>query len=294
MWHHDMSPTGPRNTNSPPASAISRRRSIVGFRALRIAPMLSALTFRPQPRRAEKTTRRVGAPAKNSAAVPVIDIFSRSYKLKLIAAVTQSASRRDILALSSRKLPFALVVVGLASAACAQNPFDAHKQFSATMVMTGSSMGSHAPQGDMKVYRLGDQMRTNIGSMAYSITDLSQHTMYMVMGQGMCMQMTPKGQQNPFAEQGSVERTPVGTDVVDGHTCKVENVIVTPQNGMPTKMKVWEATDLQGFPVKVEVESSKGPVTVMYKDVSFDAPAASLFTHPDNCRQMPTMPGGPQ
>lgn len=194
-----------------------------------------------------------------------------------------------------RSYAFGFAFTLLAIAGFAQNPFDAHKQFSATIVVSGSAMGTHAPQGDMKVYRLGDKMRTNIGNMGYSITDLSQHTMFMVMGQGMCMQMPPKGQQNPFAEgQGSVERTPAGTDVVDGHTCKVENVTVTPQNGTPVKMKIWEAEDLQGFPVKVETQTSRGPVTVLYKDVSLDAPAASLFTHPDNCRQMPSMPGGAQ
>jgi hypothetical protein len=177
---------------------------------------------------------------------------------------------------------------------CAQNPFEAHKQFSATVVVTGSPMAGHNPQGDMKVYRLGDKMRTDLGSMGYSVTDLSQHTMYMVMAQGMCMQMPLHGQQNPFAEQGTVERTPAGSDTVDGRSCKVENVTVIPQNGTPVKMKVWEADDLHGFPIKVETQTSRGLVTVMYKNVSFDTPAASLFTHPDNCRQMPSMPGGPQ
>lgn len=189
-------------------------------------------------------------------------------------------------------LGFIFVCTGII--AFAQNPFETHKQFSATMVLTGAAIGPHAPQGDMKIYRLGDKMRTNIGSMGYSIIDMTQHTMYMVMGQGMCMQMTPKEQQNPFAAQGSVERTPAGTDTVDGHTCKVENVTVTSQSGTPTKMKVWLAEDLQEFPVKVEIQSSRGPVTVHYKDISFDAPAASLFAHPDDCREMPSMPGAPQ
>lgn len=193
-----------------------------------------------------------------------------------------------------RKLAIGFALVSLTVAAYAQNPFDAHKQFSATMVMSGASMGTHAPQGDMKIYRLNDKMRTNIGSMGYSIIDMTQHTMYMVMGQGMCMQMTPKEQQNPFAQQGSFERTPAGTEVVDGHSCKVENVTVTSRNGTQTKMKVWEADDLQGFPVKVEVQTSKGPMTAIYKDISFDAPPASLFAHPDDCREMPSMPGAPQ
>jgi len=77
---------------------------------------------------------------------------------------------------------------------------------------------------------------------------------------------------------------------VDGHPCKVENLTVTQQNGQPTKMKVWEAQDLKGFPIKIESQTSRGPVTIEYKDISFSEPEASLFTHPDNCRQMPTMP----
>jgi hypothetical protein len=31
-------------------------------------------------------------------------------------------------------------------------------------------------------------------------------------------------------------------------------------------------------------------MTIEYKNISFSEPDASLFTHPDNCPQMPTMP----
>jgi hypothetical protein len=55
-------------------------------------------------------------------------------------------------------------------------------------------------------------------------------------------------------------------------------------------MKVWEAQDLKGFPIKIEMQTSRGPMTVEYKDVSFSDSDASLFVH-DNCRQMPTTPG---
>ena len=58
-------------------------------------------------------------------------------------------------------------------------------------------------------------------------------------------------------------------------------------------MKVWEAQDLKNFPIKIEMQTSRGPVTMEYKDVSFSDPDASLFSHPDNCRQMPAMPGAP-
>ena len=198
---------------------------------------------------------------------------------------------------NGRSLAWVAIVLCLALTAQAQqNPFEGNKQFSATVVTSGMPTRGPAGQGEMKIYRSGDKMRTNMpGGAGYMIMDLSQHISYMVMSAGMCMQMPSSGQQpNPFsqAQGATVERSPAGTDTVDGHACKVENLTVTPQNGQPTKMKVWEADDLKGFPVKVEMQSSRGPITVQYKDVSLSEPDPSLFTHPDNCRQMPAMPGG--
>jgi hypothetical protein len=185
-----------------------------------------------------------------------------------------------------------LILSCLAIAAQAQNPFDTFKQFSATIVISPMPAGREG--GGMKVYRSGDKMRTSMpGGAGYVIMDLDQRTSYMVMNANMCMQTsTPQAQQNPFsqARNATVERSPAGTDTVDGHPCKVENVTVTPQNGQPSKMKLWEAQDLKGFPIKIEMQSSRGPMTIEYKDISFSEPEASLFAHPDNCRQMPTMP----
>jgi hypothetical protein len=196
---------------------------------------------------------------------------------------------------NGRKIEFGFGVLFLAIAAQAQNPFDTFKQFSATVVMSGMPARGHEGQGDMKIYRSVDKMRMSMpGGAGYIITDLTQHTSYMVMGNGMCMQVSPQGQQNPFAQaqNATVERSPAGTDTVDGHSCKVENLTVTPQNGQPTKMKVWEAEDLKSFPIKIETQTSRGPVTIEYKDVSFSEPQAPLFTHPENCRQMPMIPSG--
>jgi hypothetical protein len=190
----------------------------------------------------------------------------------------------------------AVSMLALAISAQAQNPFETQKQFSATVVVSGMPAGGPMAQGDMKIYRSGDKMRTTMGAMGYMVMDLTQHTNYMVMSTGMCMQMNTTRQQNPFAQASgaTIDRSPAGTDTVDGHSCKVENLTVTPQSGKPAKMKVWEADDLKGFPVKVEVQTERGAVTILYKDISFDAPAASLFTHPDNCQQMSGMPGAHQ
>jgi hypothetical protein len=182
-----------------------------------------------------------------------------------------------------------VVILCLSLTAMAQNPFESAKQFSATLVMSGAPAQTHGAQGNMKIYKSGDKMRTDMpGGMGYIIMDLSQHINYMVMN-SMCMQMATQTQSNPFAQasDATIERSPAGTDTVDGHACKVENLTVTAHNGKPTKMKVWEAEDLKGFPIKVEMQTDKGPMTVEYKDISFDPPAASLFTHPENCRQVP-------
>jgi hypothetical protein len=199
-----------------------------------------------------------------------------------------------------RQFVYGSLILCLAATARADNPFDTYRQFSATLVMSAMpampSMPAHGSQGqgEMKIFRSGDKMRTNLPGGSYLITDLGQHTNYMVMG-SMCMQMSAAREQNPFAQARSatIERSPAGTETVDGHVCKVENLTVTPHDGQPSKMKVWEAQDLKNFPIKIEMQTSRGPVTMQYKDVSFSDPDASLFSHPDNCRQMPAMPGAP-
>jgi len=50
-------------------------------------------------------------------------------------------------------------------------------------------------------------------------------------------------------------------------------------------MKLWEAEDLQGFPVKVEVNvvSNGNKFTLNYSNVSLKAPDAALFKSPAKC-----------
>jgi hypothetical protein len=49
-------------------------------------------------------------------------------------------------------------------------------------------------------------------------------------------------------------------------------------------LKMWEATDLSGFPLKLEVQRTTGtPVTITYKEVKIERPDASLFHLPARC-----------
>ena len=91
-----------------------------------------------------------------------------------------------------------------------------------------------------------------------------------------------------------VERTPAGTDVVDGHKCKVEDVVVTRADGKVMKSKVWEADDFKGVPIKiiseVKPEVKTGPevepaikIGALYGDIKFEKVDPALLAPPDNC-----------
>jgi hypothetical protein len=100
---------------------------------------------------------------------------------------------------------------------------------------------------------------------------------------------------SPFEmlQGAKVERTPVGTDVVDGHKCKVEDVVVTRADGKIMKSKVWEADDFQGVPIKVVSEidppANAGPdampikIAALYGDIKFEKVDPALLTPPNNC-----------
>jgi hypothetical protein len=86
-----------------------------------------------------------------------------------------------------------------------------------------------------------------------------------------------------------VKRTPAGTDVVEGHTCKVENVVVTRADGKTVESKVWEADDLRGVPVKIESQTAHGKLTAVYRDIVLGTPDAALFAIPDKCTSIEKM-----
>ena len=196
-------------------------------------------------------------------------------------------------------VPSGLMIACMAMSARAENPFDSIKTFSATLVVSG--MSSKMPEGasGAKILSLRDQDQNHLAGRCRLHRD-RYHRTYYLYGDGRWYVHADDGARagipllRPRIPRSSAH--PQAPDTVDGHACKVENMTVTPHSGphagQPTKMKVWEAQDLHGFPIKVETQTTRGPMTIEYKDVSFAEPDASLFTHPDNCRQMPGMPAG--
>ena len=77
-----------------------------------------------------------------------------------------------------------------------------------------------------------------------------------------------------------METTELGKESVDGHDCVKNKVTVTDKEGAQHESTVWNATDLKNFPMKIQTTEQSQSVTMRFKNVTFDKPAASLFEIP--------------
>ena len=152
--------------------------------------------------------------------------------------------------------------------------------FSATQ-----EMGNMAPG---KVYRSGPNFRAEPLPGLVVIYLAASNRVYNLYSRGNCIEMPPeKSTIVPTPLQlmigTKVERTPGGTEVVDGHSCRVENVVVTTADGKTTHSKVWKAEDLKGAPVKIESQTEQGRVMATYRDIVLGTPDPELFKPPSKC-----------
>jgi hypothetical protein len=169
----------------------------------------------------------------------------------------------------------------------AQNPFSLITQFSATM------SGGPMKMEPVRVYRSGELFRADYEDH-YRITSLERRTSWIVMPKQCSKLSMPDGASYPFSaydDSFKLERTPIeGKETIDGHSCRLEQVILTPNDGRPIviKMKLWKAEDLDGFPIQVEVEPAAMPkFTIRYTNVSLQPPDPKLFERPPNCNAGP-------
>jgi hypothetical protein len=159
--------------------------------------------------------------------------------------------------------------------------------------MVGSIMEVGDGEVESHVYRSGNLMRMEgVEEHGYLITDLKTHDTYGVSA-GPCMHDThPFFRASPFAAVRPgyhVERVPVGTEMLDGHSVKIEDVTVTPPDaGKPLKMRFWLAEDLHGFPIKIDYARADGRHSIVrYKNVFVGPQDPTLFIHPKNCGGLP-------
>ena len=143
-----------------------------------------------------------------------------------------------------------------------------------------------------KVYRSGSSVRVERSDALSTLYQPSNGKVYNFTtypdNSHQCVVMKPQQARmlpSPLEllQGSSVKRTSVGTDVVEGHACKVESVVATTPDGKTVESKVWEADDLKGIPVKIESRIGDVTLTAVYRDISIGAPDQALFTIPEKC-----------
>ena len=77
-----------------------------------------------------------------------------------------------------------------------------------------------------------------------------------------------------------LEKTELGREEVDGHPCVKDKVILTTGDGQKHEVLVWLASDLKGFPVKVQLTDRGTIETTTFQEAQFIKPDAKLFEPP--------------
>jgi hypothetical protein len=159
--------------------------------------------------------------------------------------------------------------------------------FSATQVFP-----SRRVDMTMKVYRLGTNVRVErtaamsslyvpASSKVYNLTVYPDNSHQCVSMKPEQAKMIPSPLELIMGRL--VKRTPAGSEVVEGHPSKIEDVVVVEPDGTTVVSRVWEAEDLKGIPVKIESHLDQVTLRAIYRDIVIGAPDEALFRVPDRC-----------
>jgi len=170
-------------------------------------------------------------------------------------------------------------------------PLDSFTEFSAVMVGSRVQSGEGTDEGH--VYRSGKLMRMeDPGRRGYFVTDLTTGETYGMSEAGCMHDSRPFIRTFPFsaaAKPGAtVTHAAAGKETVEGHSCQIENVTVSlPDFANALQMRLWEAEDLQGFPIKIEFLLPGGHQAIVhYRNVVLGPQDPTLFIHPKSCEQL--------
>ena len=177
-----------------------------------------------------------------------------------------------------------------APSATTGDPLEQFKDFSAVMV------GTVLPRDEREghIYRSGNVLRMEgMENRGYFITDLTTFDTYGLSIMGCAFMKEPYLRSFPFMLSGhghKVERVAAGKETVDGHVCQVEEVTYSGGLPQPWTLKIWEAEDLHGFPIKVQAQHGTKaglPAIIHYKDVVLGPQDPTLFIYPKDCAELP-------
>lgn len=84
----------------------------------------------------------------------------------------------------------------------------------------------------------------------------------------------------------TLEVTEVGDENVLGQDCVKHKVVASGgPDGLVHESTVWNATDLNDFPIKIESRQKGATVVMLFKDLSLDTPSRAQFTPPADYKE---------
>jgi hypothetical protein len=175
-----------------------------------------------------------------------------------------------------------------------QFPLDRFREFSAIQT-SGMLPGT---DWDGYVYRSDDLMRMQAvaqGKTQYFVDDLAKGTSFGLSLTGCAKLPYLFSRTYPWFMSGpgyTYERVPVGEDTVDGHHCHMEDITVrSPKMANPAHFRLYEADDLQGFPIKIVNQQEKIRRWIIhYKNVVLGPQDPTLFVVPRDCQNLKDVP----
>jgi hypothetical protein len=143
------------------------------------------------------------------------------------------------------------------------------------MDMTKMKGGSMPPGAVAQMKQMGMDKNVNIVRPDKKVT----YTIFPNLHAFAATTMTDK-QVADAVNDSKIEKTSLGKETLDGHSCEKEKLTVTGANGDKHDVLVWNATDLKNFPIQMQMEDHGTKMTMKYTDIKLEKPDANLFDPP--------------
>jgi hypothetical protein len=94
--------------------------------------------------------------------------------------------------------------------------------------------------------------------------------------------------QDASSKDFHIQITKVGTETVDGHPC-VKNQVVVTNATQSQEFTVWNATDLNNFPIQIQQNQQGISATIDFQNIKLGGLSESLFVPPADYTRYDTM-----
>jgi hypothetical protein len=91
-----------------------------------------------------------------------------------------------------------------------------------------------------------------------------------------------KGEAEATEKSYTLKKTALGKETIDGHACVKNKAVVKGDQGPVIEAVTWNAADLKGFPVQIELKEKQSTVRMRFTQVQFAKPEAKQFDAPAN------------